>query len=92
MENIDLAEQSINFRQKKTDAKIRIPIHTELLDHLLALSVPSDYSKPLFPTLCHLPGTGRNGLSMAFKRIMERAGIDNGVANALGSMATRLAF
>ena len=81
-ENIDLAEQSISFRQKKTDAKIRIPIHSELLDHLLTLpgSSSDDDSKPLFPTLFHLSGTGRNGLSMAFKRIMEQAKIDDGVA------------
>jgi integrase len=80
-ENIDLVEHAISFRQKKTDAKIRIPIHPELLDYLKTLPrVRTDDSKPLFSTLHHLPGTGRNGLSMAFKRIMERAGIDDGVA------------
>jgi hypothetical protein len=36
-------------------------------------------SAPVFPELHHKPGSGKSGLSMAFKRIMERAGIPAGV-------------
>jgi integrase len=93
---IDLAERSITFKQKKTDTKIKIPIHSELLDYLLSRSVPDDETKPLFPSLHHKPGTGRNGLSMSFKRIMVAAGIEDGTARerpgAKGHRVSRLSF
>jgi integrase len=34
----------------------------------------------LFPSLAGKSGTGKSGLSMAFKRIMEKAGIEAGIA------------
>jgi integrase len=95
-QSIDLAERSIMFTQKKTGAKIKVPIHHELLDLLLSRSVPDDGRKPLFPTLYKKPGPGKSGLSMAFKRIMERAGIDDGIARErlgkAGRSVSRLSF
>ena len=94
-ESIDLAEHSIAFTQKKTGAKIKVPIHPELLDYL-SRSVPDDGRKPLFPKLCNMPGPGKSGLSMSFKRLMERAGIEDGVAREkkgeAGRNVSRLSF
>ena len=79
-ENVDLVERSITFAQKKTGAKLKVPIHPELENYLLSRSVPDDDRKPLFPVLSKLPGPGKSGLSMSFKRLMERAGIEDGIA------------
>ena len=79
-QSIDLDERSIEFTQKKTGAKIKVPIHSELLDYLLSRSVPDDGRRPVFPTLFNKPGPGKSGLSMSFKRLMARSGIDDGIA------------
>jgi len=44
--NVDLTEHSISFTQKKTDAKLKVPIHSELLDYLLSRSVSDEGRKP----------------------------------------------
>jgi integrase len=88
-QSIDLAERSIAFTQKKTGAKIKVPIHSELLDYLLSRSVPDDGRKPVFPKLYHLRGPGKTGLSMSFKRLMDRAGIDGGIARQKTGKAGR---
>jgi integrase len=82
--NVDLVERTISFTQKKSEARgskadVRIPIHSTLEEHLLSLPAPDEMNAPIFPRLYNKPGTGKSGLSMAFKRIMERAGIDPGV-------------
>jgi integrase len=88
-ESIDLAERSITFTQKKTGAKIKVPIHSELLDYLLNRSVPDDGRRPLFPSLYHLRGPGKTGLSSSFRRLMDRAGIDGGLARQKAGQAGR---
>ena len=99
--NIDLDEASLCFIQKKTahrtgGAKLKIPLHPELHDHLLALRVPDDPNKPVFRNLCQIRGSGKSGLSMAFKKIMAKAGIESGVARqrkgAAGRSISRLSF
>jgi integrase len=93
---VDLEERSISFVQKKTDAKIKVPIHPELEDFLLSRSVPDDGRKPLFPKLYHLRGSGKSGLSSSFRRLMDRTRIDAGIARAktgkAGRNVTRLSF
>lgn len=93
---VDLDERSITFVQKKTGAKIKIPIHPELHDYLLAGSVPDDARKPLFAKLHHLRGSGKSGLSSSFSRLMDRVGIDPGIARqktgAAGRNVRRLSF
>jgi integrase len=95
-ESIDRAERSIAFTQKKTGAKIKVPIHAELLDYFLSRSVPDDGRKPLFPKLYKMPGPGKSGLSMSFKRLMARAGIEDGIARQekgdAGRNVSRLSF
>jgi integrase len=93
---VDLQERSICFTQKKTGAKIKVPIHPEFEDYLLLRSVPDDGRKPLFPQLYHLRGSGKTGLSSSFRRLMERAGIEAGVAReklgAAGRSVSSLSF
>jgi integrase len=85
-ENVNLAKRFILFRQSKTKryaskSAVQIPIHPELQEYLEYM-----YSKvgtivpkgPVFPELHDKPGSGKSGMSMAFKRIMSRAGIDDG--------------
>jgi len=72
------------------------PNSTELFDYLLSRSVSDDGRKPLFPQLYHLRGSGKTGLSSAFRRLMDRAGIDPGIARQktgkAGRNVSRLSF
>lgn len=84
--NIDLDERkkTITFWQKKTEgksakAKVKIPIHPELEEHLISGPLSDNPNAPVFPELHQKPGSGKSGLSMSFKRIMARAGIDGGI-------------
>jgi integrase len=82
--NVDLTEKTITFWQKKTEgktpkAKVKIPLHPELEEYLILRAGIDNPSAPVFPQLFGKQGPGKSGLSMAFKRIMERAGIVAGV-------------
>jgi integrase len=94
--SVDVAERSITLRQKKTGAKIKVPLHSALEDYLRSRSIPADKRKPLFPTLYKKPGPGKSGLSMSFKRLMARCGIDDGIARqktgAAGRNVSSLSF
>jgi integrase len=90
--NIDLEQKTITFLQQKTQAKvgararIKIPIHPQLEEYLLSGSLNDNPNAPVFPELYLRPKAGKSGLSMAFKRIMEQAGIDGGlIRERLGS-------
>lgn len=93
---VDLAERTITFRARKTDSKIKIPIHPQLHEHLLTLASNDRADAPLFPTLYDKQSTGRSGLSTTFKAIMTDAGIDAGVARARegakGRSTSKLSF
>jgi integrase len=94
--DINLSERTITFVQRKTGASVKIPVHPELYEYLLEFPKPDRPERPLFPTLFNKRGTGKSGLSMSFKRLMQRAGIDDGVARAkdgkLGRNVSRLSF
>jgi integrase len=82
--NLDEKDKTITFWQKKTEgksskAKVKIPIHPELEEHLISGPLNDNPNAPVFPEIYHKPGSGKSGLSMAFKRIMARAGIDGGI-------------
>jgi integrase len=50
-------------------------LHPDFEDWLSANSKADDMDGPVFPSLANRVGGGRNGLSKAFARIMDRAGI-----------------
>ncbi len=73
---LDLPKRMIFIdRQKKTKVGVAIPIHEDLLAHLLNLPTPDDGEAPVFLSLHGKAGGGRSGLSEAFKRIMVKAKI-----------------
>jgi integrase len=82
--NVDLFERTITFTQKKTGAKIKIPIAEDLHCYLLTLPMKDNPKAPVFPTLLGKSSAGKSGLSMAFGRLMERAGIEQGTIRERG--------
>ena len=78
--NIDLEKRLITFRAGKTGQRITVAIHPELEEHLLSRITSDDPQAFLFRSLAGKSGGGKSGLSMAFKRIMEQAEVDAGVA------------
>jgi integrase len=94
--NVDLTEKTITFVQKKTDAKVKIPIHPTLEEYLLSRASTDSARAPVFPTLHDKPGSGKSGLSTTFRRIMDRAGIAAGVIRerkgAAGRSLSALSF
>ena len=92
--NVDLTEESITFIQRKVEgktpkARVKIPIHPVLEEYLLSRPIRALSSAPVFPELHDKPGAGKSGLSMAFKRIMDKAGIAAGVIRERGGTAGR---
>ena len=96
---IDRTQNTISFRQKKTEHKtggaVLIPIHPELGRYLSKL--PRGIGKaPLLPHLSTKRGNGKTGLSSTFKGIMAAAGIDAGIARervgAAGRRVSKLSF
>ena len=63
--------------------------HSGALPSLLSRPSSDAPSAPVFPELHNKPGSGKSGLSMAFKRIMERAGIAAGVIRERRGIAGR---
>jgi integrase len=74
---LDTEQGVVSFRERKTGRSAIIGLHPDFLDWITKQSVPEDPDAYLFPTLAGRSGAGRNGLSRAFERIMERAGIKN---------------
>jgi len=94
--NVDLASNALAFRQTKTGGDVVIPLHPQLLEHLLSLPAPLRADLPLFPTLHDLPKTGTRSPSLIFKRLMQRAGIEAGTNRTrrgkAGRSTSRLSF
>jgi integrase len=77
--SLDLKAKLIRVKTAKTGAKLDLPIHPRFAKWLKT-QTRGIGAAPVFPSLAHRVGTGKSGLSMAFKRIMERAGVSAGVA------------
>lgn len=71
---VDLVGGTITFSQGKTNARVLIPIHPELGEHLC--SIAGDRGGPLCPALAMTPATGSDGLSKQFIGLMRASGID----------------
>ena len=72
-ESVDLQNKWISFRAGKTQQRIKLPMNEALHEFLLELPAPDTGRAFLFPSLAQRSTGGKSGLSMAFKRIMERA-------------------
>ena len=73
-EAVDLISGTITFVQGKTSARVVVPLHSELGEHLS--SIAGDRGGPLCPALAVTPVAGRDGLSKQFIGLMLTAGID----------------
>lgn len=78
--SVDLQEQLISFRARKTWENVTIPMHAELHAYLLELSAPDSGKVFLFPSLAGKRTSGKSGLSMSFSSIMEKATVKGEVA------------
>jgi integrase len=88
-ECVDLARKVIVFVPQKTARRavggrkpktITVPLHAELETALSAMPGADGSPKAfVFPSLAGKTSGGRSGLSMAFSRIMERAGVVSAV-------------
>ncbi len=72
---VDLPSKTITYRAKKTGKLVTIPMHPELEAYLIDLTAPDSGKAFVFPTLAGKGTGGRSGLSMAFSRIMAKAGV-----------------
>jgi len=84
-DNVNLDDKTIEFAQKKTGSTVKIPMHGDLESYLLKQKGSKKRpTGPLFRELHDKPGSGKSGLSMAFKRIMANAGIKDEVSRKRG--------
>jgi integrase len=79
--NIDAENSIIRVKTAKTGATLTLPIHPDFADWLTKQQ-RGIAAAPVFPTLASKGGTGKSGLSMCFKRLMERAKVAAGVARS----------
>jgi integrase len=78
-ESVDAGMTKLDFvprktRRKKKNRKVVLPIHPQFAEWLRK-QTRGIGKAPVFPSLAGKSGGGKSGLSMMFKRIMERAGI-----------------
>jgi integrase len=73
--SLDLQYGILSFRDRKLSRPTIVALHPDFVDWIAKGSVPDDPDAYVFPTLANRSGGGHNGLSLAFQRIMERAGI-----------------
>ena len=91
---VNLSKQIITLTTRKTRKDVTIPIHPRL-GAWLGEQTRGVGKAPVFPTLADKAGSGKSGLSMTFKRIMDRAGIKGRLlreANGAGRSQSSLSF
>jgi integrase len=71
---VDLEKRIITVTTRKTRKTVAVPIHPQFA-MCLKKQTRGIGKAPVFPTLAGKAGGGKSGLSMAFKRIMDRAKI-----------------
>jgi len=72
--SVDLDEHVISVTTRKTKKDVTVPIHLQFALWLVR-QTRGIGKAPVFPSLAGKSGSGKSGLSMAFKRIMDRAKI-----------------
>ena len=69
---VDIAEGTIAVTTRKTRTDVTVPVHPQFAAWLKK-QTRGIGKAPVFPTLAGKSGAGKSGLSMQFKRIMDRA-------------------
>jgi len=78
----------------KTGKEVTVPIHPQF-GSWLQKQTRGIGKAPVFPTLVGKSGAGKSGLSMQFKRVMERAGVRGRIlreAEGAGRSQSSLSF
>jgi len=91
---INSEEQKIIVTTRKTRKDVTVPIHPQFASWLQE-QTRGIAKAPVFPRLAGKSGAGKSGLSMQFKRIMERAKIKGRLlreANGAGRSQSSLSF
>jgi integrase len=78
-DSVDLGNSMLNLETGKTGTAIAVPLHADLLAWLKKRTRGIGKA-PVLPALYGKSGSGKSGLSMAFKRHMEKAGVLGRVA------------
>jgi integrase len=76
---VDLVAGIIQFRQRKGQKDLAMPIHSQVADYLLSRAGDQSPDAPVFPGLAFKSGSGSSGLSVQFSRLMAAARIDAGL-------------
>jgi integrase len=82
--DVDLGMAMLTYTQSKTDEKVTMPIHGDLLQHLNKLAGTDKPEIFLMPNTANLKSGGRKGLSETFKLLMRDAGLDAGAVKKAG--------
>ena len=91
---IDWQAETITVTTRKTRKTVVVPIHPQFAAWLKR-QTRGIGKAPVFPTLAGKSGSGKSGLSMAFRRIMDRAQIKGRIlreANGAGRSQSSLSF
>jgi integrase len=78
--NLDVENGIVTFREQKTGAQAVLGLHPDFLDWLSNQPVPDDPGAALFPSLINQPLNGTRGLSTAFVKLCDKAGIEKRLA------------
>ena len=81
---VDLSAGAISYTRRKSGKAVEMPIHEDLAAWLTELPATDDPEAFLFPSLAGKATAGKSGLSMAFKAIMAKAGIEGETEEAKG--------
>jgi integrase len=93
--SIDLANGLLSFHERKGNKHVVLGLHPDFENWIRAQALTGNRESYVFPSLANRTGAGRNGLSKAFGRIMERAGVAGKVLRvrgAKGSTVKSLSF
>ncbi len=88
---VNLKKGEIVTMPSKTKRKrtiVRIPLHPSLASFLSSRPTPIDNTAPVFPELAVQSGPGRNGLSIQFTEIMDKANVSRGKASTTGGRSS----
>jgi len=93
--SLDLQNGLVAFKERKGKRPALVGMHPDFVDWISQQEAADDPEAFLFPTLASRTGAGRNGLSKAFERIMDRAGVEGRVlkyAKGRGRSVRSLSF
>ena len=84
-DNINFERKIIDFVASKSSVRAVIPMTNQLETHLDSIASTDDPNPHLCPNLSQKVSGGKTGLSMGFKEIMDKAGVDPQVVQGQGT-------